>query len=615
MSRRWLVFRYLFVAVIVCCYMHSFAVSASSLDSAQRELQPLINQAKISVGLSNSDDMLTQLSDNFEAYYLKHKNSLASPEGQKLNKQFTKWQNYLAIKVKFERCFEGFDRRRPLDQRILELAKALPLDDFDCGPHGYTRLTDQINAVGQAISYDYHVDYERQLVQQVQENAAINMADMMYRVQDKKMSNRALAARIGSILCNSGCGKNQRQQLRAVALRRINKLQQDQVKQSSYADTANHFNIALSDLNTQYLLPISYATKAQAKQVYDSYASRYWQLTSNKEGLLLHGRYFNRRVGGLKKFATSETKSGGFKLKNSPHKPRLNKQDIARMRREYIYDMTRMGVDINKKLDSKRNLQQRRKSLKEMIRANPLAVAQRLIVNPQQAHFICELIKEMETEKQEAAARHSKRSRYILGGALMAVGMVITATVIGAGPGAVILGLGALTIGGGITAFEAGHSIQQLQGAHSEKQRISRAQSSGNTDQISYDDLTEENQRASDAILNLAIETGMTMTGSFIVLGVVKRTGKILGRTQVGKSLETSVKTWKNNRVLKRLQKGVTESEYAEFRAKLALLPMEEQKKMIALVKRLRSKKMSSDEIVTQFNAHYDEILAACRKS
>lgn len=587
------------------------SIPQNSLIQARADFNELKNQIEISLNLSLNSNDLTSINNRFNSWWERYKKLPATPESEKLKKDFLKIRHHLLIATQLSKCIKN---KEGLAKNIMTMMNSADsgLLDFNCQTD-YTSIQKLISDTENMTKMATLVNFKKNLTSRVQKNAVSNIADMIYRVRDNTndISIEKMAKESVDVLCEKTswrCTPSHKKELLRVAKNHLQTLSNQNIQPNNYQSTAQKLNEKAAYLNRELHSTLQGhegdTLNEKAEAAYRNYEEKFWNLTSQGEGLLVFSPSIKTQFGFLAPYkGYSNDKEGVPRLKGSGHGGVVDAYDVQNAKSEYLTQMREMGWSLDKisktKLNPKLGSDEFKKNLILIVHANPLALAQLLLEDPSFIGLACELINE--TDEYATSLKNDKSwwgfSNQIAGGVLTVTGITLSFTGIGAAAGIPLT-----IVGIGLSSSEATRSgITALQ-THRQLNHVTHGYLSGNTDITGLNEVKELKEEISHHVFNCALNVGFSAIGTASVVRGIKAVSPLLKESDnLATRLKAILSNQKHVPTIKQMTKHLGEEETGKLLGKLSALKTEQSEKILSQVsKLLKEKKLLQMEVMIQ---------------
>ncbi len=604
----------LFTLLLVIEFPHPSSGEAT-LPPAQAEFGAIMQQVDLANVLDLPPNDIRSIYDSLKGWREKYGSNKNDLNLQELDKRAAHLGRVLSTAARFQDCLKNKNGKgrdilnmlAQLDTRYINTDCPSPaLDDL-------VTTTDQLNEAK-------YRDFGKKMIDQARQNASENMADMMYRVQDKPGATPAkIATEIAETLCpkqGSRCTKEQKKSIYNAALDQATKLKNQNVASNNFSKTAEAYNSTAKSLNEFFDRPFvstpDQSIEDAARRHYEDYEAVYFGFTSHGAGLLARTATLRESFGDQKEYKGYKWKKGeapllevndaggideANKTKNQSSEHRrvikssgrhlgmVSAYDIQNARSEYLHNMAMLSVEMeklaNKGLQTGLSSEEMKKAMAATIYAYPMAAAQIIGSDPAYAGVVCDLANQADLYAESLLENKDwwHYATQIAGGGLAVAGVGLTLTGVGA-----IAGVPMAIAGTALSGVSAGVDLKELFEARSALNSLQRGLSSGNNDRSGLDDEIEVRKKISSEAFHLATDLGFTGMGGLGIIKGLRAMGPWMKAT--GKNGTEGLRAISNNpahkATLQALKNQMGEAEIGELAGKLSAMPESYRKQFFA---------------------------------
>lgn len=481
--------------------------SAKAAENAQHAFENLKNEFKIKTQLYVAPESFLAYGKKLEDFENQFKTDLKNQPA--LGLELEKYKRLNKVHQQFRKCLKHLNSQSSLGGTILN-QMTNNLDRFDLNnanlnPCQSSKIgIDLLRPLSSALKTENQKQLQKTILEQVKVNSFENMMLMKLTLPEKNQSPSQIQESLLNFVCKpqSSCSTELRKKLEVAAQKSQEQFKAQGSPVKTAAQVADEMNNQLKEMNAYAEASIEGGDdkfrKYQAQKKYDQLQIKFWSSFSSGTGLLFHMDSMQSKFGTLSAFNGLKNEGGARARSLTGHldfktfKPQIKAADINLAQREYSRTLFNLIHETNQKINqtenndlSKENIQ---KNLNSTLIDNPLAVAQVLMNEPDQAESLCESLNQIDEQNLivQNLKEKSKLATHIVGGVLVGAGMVGSAF-FGAGTPVAALGASMMTAGTATFGVAAGINATEYVHAQYANSQLIKGLQKGSIGQISSD--------------------------------------------------------------------------------------------------------------------------------
>lgn len=541
-----------------------------------------------------------------------------------LQKQWGRLNTLNRIQAGLHKCLKILRNPSGAARRILSLAQSFDADQFDnCLSYSNSPTRPLMQIIQHTDEQLYQEFYN-----QTQINSAINLAEMNYRLNSdytNKYKENIQKDAVKAVCTESSdsCTSEQRNKIEEAVKDRLNSLVASGIERETPQIAAQNLKGKINRINLNKSFSIlennEVVAEQEAQKKYRAYVTEYWALSSDGLGQLLNAPSLEKKVKSPPAYSgVQKTNDKMYSLKDVPnHVSDITEADIKNAYSEYRAELGKALQEYREPLkNDKISAADLQEKMGDFVDANPLAVAQILVKNPEATDSVCRSIQAWETsdKKKKDFRRLRQTALGVTGGVLVAGGIVVTAASLGLGSavGTPLVYAGSALSGAGavLSAGEVAGSVYDYYESKNYVKQLAKAQMAGNADLNSEFGIIESEEKMNEAMFNAGLSLGAAGVGA-VASQAFRMTKYFPKRRITSEILQKEIQ--ETEPLLANIKSKIPEADYNELRGKLIGLPPSERAAVMKELKKLEGSNFRPMEVI-RVNRAIDKALSKCGK-